>query len=156
MSRPKISDNFIYFFLNQGNFEICSKQISKENVKIHILFQFCSKLLIFDLFHFDRFTRILIWFHKNRSGYLPEKSCNYWSKVTRAASKFRHIVPCIKVTNYQGSRNRWSRLFHKQYVIYTQILYRFCIICLEIWCCTQREDWKAWLCWQSKWMISNL
>ena len=61
-------------------------------------------------FRFYRFTRTLTRIYENRSGYLSEKSCKFWSKAARVL-KFWHSMPNmihLKVTNYWGSRKLFS------------------------------------------------
>ena len=62
------------------------------------------------IFRFYRFTRTLTRIYGNRTGYLSEKSCNFWSKEARAF-KFGHLMRNmmhLKVTNYWDSRKIFS------------------------------------------------
>ena len=62
------------------------------------------------IFRFYWFTRTLTRIYQNRSEYLSEKSCNFWSKAARAFNfgHFMRNMMHLKVTNYWGSRKIFS------------------------------------------------
>ena len=72
--------------------------------------KFCVSNEKIVIFRFLRFTRTLTRIYENLSRYLPEKSCNFWSKVDGAFKLGYFISQMInlKVTNYWGSSKIFS------------------------------------------------